>query len=469
MMLDDHGDGPGAEVRTPWGRSNRPLARAVVQPLQSFLQTEVSSGVVLLAAALVALLWANSPWHASYEAFWGTTLRLEAGPIVLREDLRGWVNEGLLTLFFFVVGLELKRELTTGELRDARAVALPAVAALGGMLAPAAIYLLVNAGDASSRGWAIPIATDIAFALAILNLAVRRAPRGPKAFLLTLAIVDDIGAIVVIATFYAAALEWAAIAVAAAGLGAIVALQRIQVRFTPLYVAIGVAVWAATLHSGVHATIAGVALGLLTPAIPFQRPAAVSREAHRVADETVDDPEPPDADSPQWLRLASLSREAVSPLARLEALLHPWTSFVIVPLFAVANAGVRLPAPGDIGELSAPVALGVALGLIAGKPLGIVGAVMLAGRMRLAGLPAGSSRLQVVGISLVAGIGFTVSLFIAELAFERGAALRSAKIGIICASALAGALGFVVLSRTTGGGVARGSATGSTGAATRAP
>jgi Na+:H+ antiporter, NhaA family len=445
-MLDDHGDGPGAEVRTPWGRSDRPLARAVLQPLQSFLQTEVSSGVVLLAAALVALLWANSPWHASYEAFWGTTLRLEAGPIVVREDLRGWVNEGLLTLFLFVVGLELKRELTTGELRDARAVALPAVAALGGMLAPAAIYLLLNAGDASIRGWGIPIATDIAFALAILSLGARRAPRGPKAFLLTLAIVDDIGAIVVIATFYAGTLEWAAIAVAGAGLGAIVALQRIQVRFTPLYVALGVAVWAATFHSGVHATIAGVALGLLTPAVPFQRPAAVSREAHRVADQTVDDPEPPDADSPQWLRLASLSREAVSPLARLEALLHPWTSFVIVPLFALANAGVFLEAEALGDAVTSPIVLGIAFGLVVGKVLGITLVAWGATRIGLARLPDGVGWFEVLGVASVAGIGFTVSLFVAGLAFGEGERLDAAKLGVLGASLLAGVLGAALLS-----------------------
>jgi NhaA family Na+:H+ antiporter len=441
---------PGSEgsLRATWSRSGHTLAR-VIQPLQAFLDTEASGGILLLLAAAAALAWANSPWRASYEALWTTTLGFDLGGFGVAEDLRHWVNDGLMALFFFVVGLEIKRELTTGELRSPRSVALPAIAALGGMVVPAAIYLALNAGGEGAAGWGIPMATDIAFAVGVLTLAARHAPSGLKPFLLTLAIVDDIGAIIVLAIFYTDDIDWAALAVAAGIVVVIVGLRRRHVRFLPIYVALGAAVWLATFESGVHATIAGVVLGLLTPSIPFQRPDAVSREAHRVADETLDHPDPPDADAAQWLLLASLSRETVSSLARLEALLHPWTSFVVVPLFALANAGVYLSGGMLREAVTSPISLGVILGLVVGKTVGITCASWIAIRTGVGALPAGVRWSQLAGAAIVAGIGFTVSLLVAGLAFGEGPRLDIAKAGILAASTLAGVGGYLVISRTS--------------------
>ncbi|MFB3738180.1 MAG: Na+/H+ antiporter NhaA, partial [Candidatus Velamenicoccus archaeovorus] len=423
--------GPDADVRLPWSRSDRRFPRMVIRPLQAFLQTEASGGILLLLAAVMALVWANSPWHDSYERLWYTTLAIGFGRWSLSEDLRHWVNDGLMTLFFLVVGLEIKREVLTGELRDPRTAALPAVAALGGMVVPALLYAALNVGGEGASGWGIPMATDIAFALGVLILAARHASPGLKPFLLTLAIVDDIGAIVVIAVVYSGGITWGALAVAVALCGLIVLLQRVHVRAGAAYVALGIGVWLATFESGVHPTIAGVALGLLTPAVPFQRPRAVSDEAHRIADRTVDDPVPPDADAPLWLSLAGLTREAVSPLARLEEALHPWTSWLIVPVFALANAGMRLSGSGLREAATSPVAIGIVLGLVLGKLGGISLASLLAVRTRLARLPEGVTWSQLVGTSLVAGVGFTVSLFISGLAFP-GSTLRDvAKVAIL--------------------------------------
>jgi NhaA family Na+:H+ antiporter len=433
------------DIRTPWSRSGGPLARRVVQPLQEFLSEETASALLLLAAALVALAWVNSPWQDGYERLWTTELGVRLGSFEIVEDLRHWVNDGLMTLFFLVVGLEIKRELTTGELRDPRAAAVPVIAALGGMVVPALLYLALNAGGDGARGWGIPMATDIAFALGVLTLAARAAPASLKPFLLTLAIVDDIGAITVIAIFYTDDLNVAALLIALALLVLVVLLQRIEVRAAAVYVGLGICVWLAVLESGVHPTIAGVALGLLTPSVPFQRPRAVSEEAHRTADETVDDPHPPDADAHHWLRLATLSREAVSPLARVEAALHPWTSSVIVPLFALANAGIVLSREVIAGAAGSAVTLGVVLGLVVGKLAGITLATELTVRARLGRLPEGAGRRHLVGVAAVAGIGFTVSLFITELAFPGGELEDLAKVGVFAASILAGVLAFAIL------------------------
>jgi NhaA family Na+:H+ antiporter len=286
------------------------------------------------------------------------------------------------------------------------------------------------------------MATDTAFALGVLTLAARRAPANLKPFLLTLAIVDDIGAILVLALFYSEGITWGALAAAGALCAGIFLLERIGVRATAVYVVLGIAVWVATFESGIHPSIAGVALGLLTPAVPFQRPRAVSEEAHRVADETVDDPVPPDADSHHWLRLAWLSREAVSPLARLESTLHPWTSFVVVPLFALANAGVHLTGARLLDATTSRIVLGIVLGLVVGKPLGISLGSFVAVRAGIARLPAGVAWRDLVGAAVIAGIGFTVSLFVAELAFVSVELVDTAKIGILAASIVAGAAGY---------------------------
>ena len=400
---------------------------------------------MLLLAAVVALAWANSPWGETYERFWNTSAELRLGSWAIGDDLRHWVNDGLMTLFFLVVGLEIKREFQTGELQDRRAAALPVVAAIGGMIVPALIYLALNAGGTGTAGWGIPMATDIAFALGVLVLAARHAPPGLKPFILTLAIVDDIGAIIVIALFYAGGVSLVFLGAAAALCGLMLLLRRAGVRATSAYLGVGALVWLATYEAGVHPAIAGVVLGLLTPAESFQRPRAVSAEARRTADQTMDDPEPPDADAAQWLRLASLSREAVSPLARTEHALLPWTSFVIIPLFALANAGVRFTGEQIAAASTSRVTLGVVLGLVIGKVVGISGAAALAVAARVARLPAGVRPAHLLGASAVAGIGFTVSLFVAELAFDDEALIAEAKVGILAASILAGALGWIVL------------------------
>ena len=432
-------------LRAPWSRSSGMVARRIAQPLQAFLEAEASSGILLLAAAALGIAWANSPWADAYEDLWHNVIALRVGDWVLREDLRHWVNDGLMSLFFLVVGLEIKREFLTGELRDPRQAAVPVVAALGGMVVPALLFVGVNLGGEGAHGWGIPMATDIAFALGVLTLAARHAPPGLKPFLLTLAIVDDIGAIIVIAIFYSSGVALAPLGVAAGLVLAILLLHRFDVRATLVYVALGVGVWLAFFESGVHPTIAGVLLGLLTPSTPFQRPSAVSAEAVRTAEETVDSPEPPDVDAPQWLRLAWLSREAVSPLARVEAALHPWTSYVVIPLFAFANAGVAFSSDAVAEAATSRITLGVVLGLVVGKLVGIVASSALAVRMGIGQLPEGMQWSHLVGTAAVAGIGFTVSLFITELAFVGTPLLPEAKVGILVASMVAGILGFAIL------------------------
>jgi NhaA family Na+:H+ antiporter len=428
-------------IRMPWARSEGRVPRAMGR----FLSTELSGGVLLLGAAITALVWANL--GDSYERFWTQTLSVRVGSANLSMDLRHWVADGLMAIFFYVVGLEIKRELTTGEFRNPRTAALPVAAAIGGMVVPALVYLAFNSGGEGSHGWGIPMATDIAFALGILVVAGSALPHNLRSFLLTLAIVDDIGAIVVIAVAYSSGLDFLALGVAAVLLLVMTQLSRMGVRSIGVYGVLGVAVWVAVYASGVHATIAGVLLGLLTPSIPFQRPAAVSSEARRVADETQDDPYPPDADAQQWLRLAELSRDTVSPLARMEAALHPWSSFLIVPLFALASAGVILTQDAVSHALNSPVTIGVVVGLLIGKPLGVVGASWIATRLKLATLPSGVRWSQIRAVAVIAGVGFTVSLLMAELAFRRHILIEEAKMGILAGSLVAGLIGAFMLRR----------------------
>jgi NhaA family Na+:H+ antiporter len=357
-----------------------------------------------------------------------------------------------MTLFFLLVGLEIKRELTTGELREWRAAALPMIAALGGMAMPAALYVAINAGGPGAHGWGVPMATDVAFALGALTLAASFAPPSLKPFLLTLAIVDDIGAIVVIAMFYSDGVRFGPLLVAVLLVLLIVALKGLHVRATSVYVVMGTLLWFAVLRSGIHPTIAGVVLGLLTPAVPFQRPRAVSEEAHRTADGTVDDPSPPDADAHWWQRLAQLSKEAVSPLARVEHLLLPWSSFVILPLFALANAGVELSARALDEAATSRIAWGIVVGLVVGKILGVWLASLAAVKLGVGKLPDGVGWGALAGLAATAGLGFTVSLFVADLAFGRSPLLGQAKVGILVASILAGGIGYALF-RWTGRGM----------------
>jgi NhaA family Na+:H+ antiporter len=415
-----------------------------LRPLQEFLQTSTSGAILLFAAVIVALLWANSPWRAAYHEVWLTRVTVGVGSWAIDQDLRFWIDDGLMTLFFLLVGLEIKREVVSGELRDPRAATIPVLAAIGGMIVPALVYVAV-AGRTAPGGWGVPMATDIAFALGVLTLAAAHAPPSLKSLLLTLAIVDDIGAILVIAIFYSDGVAWAWLA-SALGIAVLVVVStRIRIRANGVYFILGAVLWYATYRAGIHPTIAGVALGLLTPAHPFQRPAAVSEEAHRTADETVDDPDPPDADAASWLQLAWLAREAVSPLARVEHGLLPWSSFVILPLFALANAGVTLTG-GAVGDaLTSVVALGIVLGLVVGKPVGVFLATEIGVRSRLGRLSADVGRGHVAGLGMTAGVGFTMGLFIAGLAFEDDPArLAYAKVAILVASLIAGVVGYVV-------------------------
>ena len=408
------------------------------------MRLEAAGGLVLLTATIVALVWANADF-GGYTDLWSTDVTLRIGDFTVTEDLQHVVNDGLMAVFFLVVGLEVKRELLVGELSSREAALLPAFAALGGMVLPVIVFLIVTGGGTGSEGWGIPMATDVAFALGALAALGARAPTALVAFLLGVAVIDDIGAILVVAFYYTDAIHLAWLAAALAGLVLIVVFQRIQVRYLGVYVVLGIAVWFATLESGVHATIAGVALGLLTPVRPFQKPATVSAEAVRIAEATDDHPDDPDADAAQWRRLAWLSREAVSPLARLEHGLHQWSSFVVLPIFALANAGILLNADAIDAATATPVAFAVALGLVVGKTVGLTAGVGLAVALRLSRLPDGVRWAHVVGVGALAGIGFTVSLFITDLAFTDPALASASKIGVLGGSVVAAAAGLTLL------------------------
>ena len=421
-----------------WLASDRALARYVGRPVASFLRVEAAGGIVLLVATVVALVWANSAWSESYEALWSIRVGVTVGDFSIVEDLRHWVDDGLMAIFFFVVGLEIKYELVSGELRDPRTAALPIVAAVGGMAVPAAIYLAFNAGTEGSSGWGIPMATDIAFALGVLALLGNRVPSAARLFILTLAIVDDLGAIVVIAAFYTSDLSVGWLSVAGALLLALVALRRLRVWSPAVYFGFGVAVWVATYQSGVHATIAGVAMGLLAPA----RALLDQDAARRLVRERV----PDEINAVELRRLRFLLRESVPVAERLGNTLHPWSSYAVLPIFALATAGIDLRG-GVLGEaLSATVTAGVFFGLVVGKAVGIGATSWLVVRLGVARAPAGTGRLTMTGLAMVAGIGFTVSLFITGLAFDTGSDLANdAKVGVLAGSLLAAALGAAVL------------------------
>ena len=427
-----------------WTASDRPLARYVGRPVAGFLRVEAAGGIVLLLAAVVALVWANSPLAGSYDALWTTDLRLSVGGLDVAEDLRHWVNDGLMVIFFFVVGLEIKYEMVSGELRDPRSASVPIVAALGGMVLPALLYLLFNPTGAASAGWGIPMATDIAFAVGVLSVLGSRVPSSARVFLLTLAIVDDIGAILVIAVFYTEGLSLGWLAVAAVGLLVMVALRAVRVWSILPYLAAGVVVWFATYESGVHATIAGVVIGLLTPALPLLKEGQAREHARRLSTEH-------DLDTEQLSRYRFLLGESVPVADRLGARLHPWSSYVVLPVFALANAGI--PLGGDlVGDaVTSSVAVGIAAGLVVGKPAGILLAAWVAVRLRLGRLPEDTGWPMVVGLGMVAGVGFTVSLFITGLAFpaETAGLVAEAKVGILVASVLAAVLAAAVLVLST--------------------
>ena len=413
-------------------RSRAPAAR-LLSPLRDFLAAEASGALLLAAGAGLALVWANSPWSSSYENLWASRAGFSVAGHGLELDLRHWVNDGLMTIFFLVVGLEIKRELTDGHLASRRAALLPGAAALGGMIAPALIYLAI-AGATAPRGWAIPMATDIALAVGVLAVAGDRIPASLRAFLLGLAIVDDIGAIVIIAAVYSTGLEFGWLAAACVGVAMTVFARASGVHKTWVYAVIGSVVWYCLHKAGVHPTIAGVIMGLLAPSIPRLQP------------ELIDVDELNDLSNAEAAHTTSeIARGSVSVVEWLQHVLHPWTSYLIVPIFALANSGIHLSSSGLRDAASSPIAWGVLLGLLAGKPLGVVLATRATVRAGLADNPQHATSRQIIGVGSAAGIGFTVSLFITELALPNPLDQTNAKLAILIASGLAAALSTLIL------------------------
>jgi NhaA family Na+:H+ antiporter len=423
-------------IRRSWRESDRFVPRAFVRPALRFTQVEAAGATVMLGAAIVALVWANSPWRAGYESLLATPITVHAGQLVRIDlDLHGVVNDGLMTLFFLLAGLEIKRQLVTGELRDRRAAALPVIAALGGMVVPALIYSALNHGHPGAGGWGVPVATDIAFAVGVVTLAGSRVSVGARIFILTLAVVDDVGGIIVIAFFYADDVRAAWLAVAALAVVATLVVRRAEVRSLVPYVALGGLCWYALYRCGVEPAIAGVIFGLMTPTQPFHDPHHIGEVARELVQRIQADDEVAVED------LARYATETASPLERIEARLNLWVAFGIVPLFALVNAGVRL----DFSALDGRVTAGVLLGLLAGKTIGVIAGAWLAVHLGVGRLPAGTSWRQLFGLAVTAGIGFTVALFVTGLSFTDPGLTASAKIGILAASALAGLFGWLVL------------------------
>jgi NhaA family Na+:H+ antiporter len=388
-----------------------PIQR-LVRPFQEFADLEASGGLLLIGCTVAALIWANSPWAGSYFHFWHMDLTFGRIGGLLAKPLHFWINDGLMALFFLLVGLEIKREILVGELASFQRAVLPIAAALGGMIVPAAFYLLFNHGGPGAAGWGIPMATDIAFALGVLALLGSRVPTSLKVFLAALAIADDIGAVLVIAFFYTERISWISLGVGGVFFVALLAANRAGVRHLLIYAILGLGLWVAFLQSGIHATVAGVLLAIAIPA--RQRTS----------------------------RAVLMSNK--SPMLRLEHALIPWNRYLIMPVFALANAGVALGG-GAARSVVAPVSLGVICGLVIGKPIVIVLFSWLATRTRLAGMLDGIGWRQIVGVGMLGGIGFTMSLFIANLAFGDGPALETAKVGILLASVVSGIAGAIVL------------------------
>ena len=450
---------PGA-----WSVARR-LVRRVAAPVEKFLEIEASSGIVLIIAALVALVWANSPWSHLYQALWHTQLGFQVGSLSFSRDLHFWINDGLMAIFFFVVGLEIRRELHRGELSELKRAALPLVAALGGMALPALVYYAFNYGAPSLRGWAIPMATDIAFAVGVLALLGKRVAPALRILLLALAVIDDVGAILIIAIFYSTEIAWQGFAVAGAGIAGIFALRAFGVRASAAYITPALVIWAGAYWGGIHPTLAGVVVGLLTPVGAWYGKVRLAESAENAAQDLRKE------EHDEHLLLAHLDevrracKEAVSPVDRLQHALHGWVAYAIMPLFALANAGVSLGAASLEGDLL-KIFFGVFFGLVLGKSVGIFGLSWLASRVGLSALPSGVRWSHVSVVGLVGGIGFTMALFIAQLAFPSGPMLEVAKLAILCGSGAAAVIALVagrlVLQPISGGAATEAEAESST-------
>jgi len=411
--------------------------------LESFIHRETSGSILLFGATVVALIWANSPWSASYFALWKIPLKIGLRPL-FSMDLHHWIDDGLMVLFFLVVGLEIKREIVKGELSSFRQAALPIFAALGGMILPALLYSALNRSGIGAHGWGIPMATDIGFALGVLALLGKRIPSSLRVFMLALAIVDDVGAILVIAFFYTPQISVSALAVAAGLLGLLLAAV---IRRAPISVFVvgGFFFWAAVLSSGVHATIAGVILGLIAPIKPKMRPEELASNAEPLLRNFKTQILAQDKSSAEatLTQLDQLLRDTDSIGERLERGVHPWVSFVILPLFALASAGVALSIEQLKLAISSPIALGIFVGLTVGKALGITAFSFLAVKSKIAGMVDGLTWAGIVGVGILSGLGFTVALFISGLSFEDETSIAAAKVAVLAASLAAGSLGYI--------------------------
>jgi NhaA family Na+:H+ antiporter len=415
--------------------------------MDRFLHTQASAGVLLLLAAMIALIWANSPWGDSYDHLWHTPVSFGIGSWRIEESLHFWINELLMTVFFLVVGLEIKRELVEGALSNMKRASLPVAAALGGMVVPALIYVALNPSGPAHEGWGVPMATDIAFAVGVLTLLGKRVPATLRVLLLAVAIIDDIGAILVIAVFYSSGLSVAGLLIAAAGISLLFLMLKMGVRPSFVYAVPILIMWAGMLKTGIHPTIAGVLAGLAAPVKPWFGKEGFIATAREVIDEFQDriTREHHDHDLFEPLsRLATARKEALSPSLRAELVLHPWVAYVIMPLFALANAGVHIQGV----DLSLPgqtmIMAGVVLGLVLGKPLGVILFSRIAVWLKLCSLPDGVAWSGVLVLGVVAGIGFTMAIFIAELAFADPAMLGSAKLGVLIATAVAAVVGLLL-------------------------
>jgi NhaA family Na+:H+ antiporter len=423
------------------------ITRTVVLPAQKYLHTESISGLLLLAAATAAIIWANSPWSAAYHRIWALPLGFSMGKFSIVKDLSHWINDGLMAAFFFSVGLEIKRELVTGHLAQPRRATLPVIAALGGMIVPALLYVGFTYGTDAVHGWGVPMATDIAFAVGTLALLGPRIPDELRVFLLALAVVDDIGAILVIAVFYTQSISESALVFAGAVVLLALGMRYIGVTRVWIYFGMGTLLWLALLKSGVHATIAGVIMGMLVPARPrlehpeFHAAIDTLQERLRAATHAGNS----EHEEATLGAMEELLTSTEPPVVRLQRAVHPVASLVVLPIFALANAGVPISASSLFGALTSRPGLGVAVGLVLGKLIGVTAFTALAVRSGAAELPPKVGWRQVIGVGLLAGIGFTVSLFITDLAFEESAVITSTKIAIMIASIVAALLGYAYL------------------------
>jgi NhaA family Na+:H+ antiporter len=413
--------------------------------IDRFVHSEASGSILLFGATVVALVWANSPWSASYFALWKLPLKLGRRPL-FSMDLHHWIDDGLMVLFFLVVGLEIKREIVKGELSTFRQAALPVLAALGGMIVPALLYFALNRSGLGARGWGIPMATDIGFAMGVLALLGKRIPSSLRVFMLALAIVDDVGAILVIAFFYTPNISLSALAAAGALLAVLVAVVMFRAPLS-VYAVVGFFFWAAVLSSGVHATIAGVILGLFAPIKPKFRPEELAESAEPLLKNFRMQISSQDKSSAEatLTELDQLLRGTDSMAERLERTIHPWVSFFVLPLFALASAGVTLSTEQIKVALFSPIALGIFLGLVVGKVVGITVFSFLAVQSKIAGMADGLTWAGISGVGALAGVGFTVALFITGLSFGDETFIATAKVSVLAASVAAGAIGYLYL------------------------